>query len=63
MEGQIDFFDDLLFKCDVFEDNLARPNSNGEVLFAEILDVLSEDFTQQSFNESLEHGYISIVIV
>ena len=41
VEGQIDFFNDFLFKCDVFEDDLTRPNSNGQVLFAEILDVLS----------------------
>ena len=63
MEGQIDFFNDLLFEGNIFEDDLTGPNSDGEVLFAEILDVLSEDLTEQSFNESLEHGYISIMIV
>lgn len=57
VEGQVEFFDGLLVDFDVFEDNLATPESDIEVFRVEIFNILSEDFVEEFLDNFFEHSW------
>jgi hypothetical protein len=59
---QVKFFHDVSLDDEIPKDNLSRPNTYFEVLFAEVFNVLSHDLGEQSFHQRLKHMICDIIL-